>query len=53
MRYVGQMACIGKKDVYRVLVGNSNERDCLKTYRHRREHNIDMDLKEIERKGVD
>jgi hypothetical protein len=45
MRYVGQMARMGKKDVYRVLVGNSKERDYLERYRHRREHNIDMDLK--------
>jgi len=48
MRWVGQVARMGEmKDVYRVLVGNSERKRPLGRPRRRWEDNIKMDLQEV------
>jgi hypothetical protein len=51
MRWAGHVACMGEgKDVYSVLVWRPEGKRPLERLRHRWEHNIKMDLREI---GID
>jgi hypothetical protein len=48
MRWVGHVACMGEwRDMYRVLMGNSEGKRPVKRPRHRSEDGIKMDLREI------
>jgi hypothetical protein len=48
MRWAGHVACMGeKRNAYRILVGNPDEKRPLGRHKHRWEDNIKIDLKEI------
>jgi hypothetical protein len=48
MRLAGHVASMGeKRNAYRILVGKPEGKRPLGTHRHRREDNINMDLREI------
>jgi hypothetical protein len=48
MKWAGHVAHIGeRRGVYRVLVWKPEGKRLLERHRHRREHNINMDLQEV------
>jgi len=53
IRWVGHVARMGERSVYRVLVGKPEGQRPLGRPRHRREDNIKMDLQEVECEGMD
>jgi hypothetical protein len=54
MRWVGCVASIGEmKCVYKTFVRKCERKRPLRKPRHRWEHNIRMDLKELDWEGVD
>jgi hypothetical protein len=53
MRWTGYVARMGKKNAYRILVGNPEGRRPLGRPRHRWVDNIKIDLKEIGWVGMD
>jgi len=42
---VGIVACMGRRDVYRILMGKPDGKRPLGRLRHRQEHKIKTDLK--------
>jgi hypothetical protein len=54
IRWVGHVVCVGEgRNMYRVLVGNPEGKGPLGRLRHRSEDWIKMDLREIDRGGIE
>jgi hypothetical protein len=54
MRWAGHVACMGEgRNMCRVLVGKPEGKRPLRRLRHRWEDGIRLDLREIDRGGVD